>query len=46
MKPEWIAVVVNVIILAIYVWQRAEPGKILYWFGATCIVSGLLMMKG
>ena len=46
MKPEWIALAVNLLCFAFYVYQGAEPGKILYWIGATIITAGLLLMNG
>lgn len=45
-RPEWIALVVNLSILSRYAYERAEPGKILYWIGATLLTIGLLKMKG
>jgi hypothetical protein len=46
MKPEYLAIAVNLLCTSYYVWQRAELGKILYWAGATIITIGLLRMKG
>lgn len=46
MKPEYIPLVVNTVLLAWYAYHRAEPGKILYWLGATILTVGLLKMKG
>jgi hypothetical protein len=46
MRPELIALTVNALTLAWYIYQRAEPGKILYWTGAVILTIGLLKMKG
>lgn len=46
LKPEWLAITLNVTILARYAWQWQEPGKILYWAGACVLTAGLLLMKG
>jgi hypothetical protein len=45
-RPEWIALAVNTAATLYYIVHRAEPGKILYWIGATVITIGLLKMKG
>ena len=45
-RPEWLALTLNVTILARYAWQWSEPGKILYWLGACILTCGLLLMKG
>ena len=46
MKPEVLALAVNGLTLAYYVYQRAEPGKLLYWLGAVILTIGLMKMKG
>ena len=46
MKPEWIALVVNLIICGVYVYRGDELAKILYWSGAVLLATGLLFMKG
>lgn len=47
-RPEWLAIVVNVVIFLQYACcQRPlEPGKLLYWGGGMVIMAGVLMMKG
>ena len=46
MKPELIALTVNIVICTLYVWHGDEPEKVLYWFGAVIMTVGLLLMKG
>ena len=46
MKPEVLALVVNVFTLGYYTYHNAEPGKILYWLGAVLLTLGLMRMKG
>jgi hypothetical protein len=46
MKIELLPLAVNVLCFTYYLWQRAEPGKILYWLGAILLTLGLLKMKG
>lgn len=46
MKPELVALLVNIFCLAWYIVEGAEPGKVVYWIGATLITVGLLWMKG
>ena len=46
MKPELIALTVNIVICSLYVWHGDEPEKVLYWFGAVIMTVGLLLMKG
>lgn len=43
--PEVIPLVVNLSMLAAYIYRK-EPGKILYWAGATLLTVGLLKMRG
>ena len=44
---EWVALSVNVLILAVVCSQRPlQPGKVLYWMGATILVFGVIKMKG
>ena len=45
-KPEWVSLVVNALTLVTYVVRWSEPGKMLYWAGATLITAGLLLLKG
>lgn len=46
MKPEHIALAVNLMSSAYYIYHGAEPGKILYWIGATILTGGLCLMRG
>lgn len=46
MKPEYLALAVNLSSTIYYAWTRQEPGKIIYWIGATLITVGLIKMKG
>lgn len=46
LRPEWLALVLNIGILSRYIWLWNEPGKICYWTGACLITVGLLLMKG
>lgn len=54
MRIEVLPLIVNVTCLAYYLcngWGVRshipfEPGKVLYWFGATFLTIGLLRMKG
>ncbi len=46
LKPEYVSLALNVGILARYIWLWQEPGKILYWLGATILTVGLLLLKG
>lgn len=49
MKVEHLVLVLN---LGCFLWYLAtygkshEPGKVLYWLGATILMIGLLKMKG
>lgn len=46
-KPEYVTLVMNCLVLLRYVVTRPiEPGKLLYWLGATILTVGLLFMKG
>lgn len=45
-KPEWIALGLNICILASYLMKREEVGKILYWSGAVLLTMGLIKMRG
>lgn len=48
LRAEWLPLVVNLLLAFRYcVLQRpVQPGKILYWIGATLLTAGLLLMKG
>jgi hypothetical protein len=46
LTPEWIALAVNLCSLVYFVVKRAEPGKMLYWLGATILTAGLIKMRG
>lgn len=46
MKPEYVALTVNLSSTLFYIYTRQEPGKIIYWIGATLITVGLIKMKG
>ncbi len=43
---EVVPIAMNLCIIAIYVYRWDEPGKIVYWLGATILLVGILMMKG
>ena len=43
---EVLPLVINIGITIAYVVKADEPGKIMYWFGATILTVGLLWMKG
>lgn len=45
-RPEYFTLVMNLLVLARYVYLRQEPGKILYWLGACILTLGLIRMKG
>ena len=45
-KFELIPLVVNVSAFAYYLLLWSEPGKILYWLGASILTAGLLLMRG
>ncbi len=45
-KPEYVALAVNALSTLYYVYRWDEPGKIVYWIGATLITVGLAMMRG
>lgn len=45
LPPEIIPLVVNLAMLAAYIYRR-EPGKTLYWAGACLLTVGLLKMHG
>ena len=40
--PNWLALTLNTVILARYVWRWDESGRIIYWLGATLLTIGLL----
>ena len=46
MKIEVIPLMMNVGICVYYLWQWQEPGKAIYWGGASVLTLGLLFMKG
>lgn len=46
MRFEWLPLLVNITGFTYYLCKWAEPGKILYWLGATLLTAGLLKMKG
>lgn len=46
MKIEYLVVALNVVCFMWYLIKLQEPGKILYWLGATILMVGLLKMKG
>lgn len=46
LRPELLPLLVNLSMLAFYLTQRSELGKILYWLGATILTAGLLKMRG
>lgn len=46
MKFEIVPLVVNVSGFLYYLIRFTEPGKILYWLGASILTGGLLLMKG
>lgn len=43
-KPEIIALTMNMAILLLYLWRMEEPGRIVYWLGAVLLQLGLLMI--
>lgn len=44
---EVLALILNAAILLSFVFKRPfEPGKFLYWLGATILTIGLLKMRG
>ena len=45
-RPEVFAFVLNTACFFIYMIRGEEPGKILYWLGASVLTLGLLLMKG
>lgn len=49
MKVEHLVLALNLVCFLWYLstpgWSR-DPGKVLYWLGATILVIGLLKMKG
>lgn len=45
-RPEWLPLIVNLVMLAIYIVKRSEQGKILYWLGACLLTVGILKMRG
>jgi hypothetical protein len=45
-KVEIIPLVVNVLTTAFYVFKADEPGKLLYWLGASIVTVGLYLMRG
>lgn len=46
MKIDYLPLIVNIICCAWYILEGKEPGKMLYWGGATILVVGLIKMKG
>lgn len=46
LKPELLPLAVNLAVLGYHVVKWVEPGKILYWLGATILTAGLLKMQG
>lgn len=46
MRFEWIPLTVNVLAFSYYLVKWNQPGKTLYWLGATILTVGLLKMKG
>ena len=46
MRIELVALVTNIIILAWYIYQGDEIGKLIYWAGATLVMLGLMKMRG
>lgn len=45
-KPEFLPLTVNLISFGYYLFHGGEPGKSVYWLGATILTIGLLLMKG
>lgn len=45
-KVEYLSLGLNLVCCLWYVVKWQEPGKILYWLGATILMVGLLKMKG
>ena len=46
-NPEVIALWVNVLIFALFCFNRpVQPGKLLYWGGVIVLTVGLLKMRG
>ena len=45
-NPELLVFSLNVLCFFIYAIRGDEPGKILYWLGASVLMLGLLLMKG
>jgi hypothetical protein len=43
---EVVPIVMNLGIVAVFIYKWDEPGKIVYWAGATILVIGIWMMKG
>lgn len=39
-------IAVNTLMLLYYVFQDAEPGKILYWLGSVILTFGVFIMRG
>lgn len=46
MRVEVLPLIVNLCCLAYFIYKWQEPGKIIYWLGATLLTIGLLRMKG
>ena len=43
-RAEYIALVLNVLMTLAFLGQR-DFAKALYWFGATCVVLGVITMR-
>lgn len=43
---EFLPLVVNLMGFGYYAFKWEQPGKILYWLGASLLTMGLLKMKG
>lgn len=46
MKIEYLSLALNAVCFLWYAIQWKEPGKILYWLGATILIIGLVKMRG
>jgi hypothetical protein len=45
-KLEAAPILINLFLFLAYLWKWDEPGKVIYWLGATVLSVGLYIMKG
>ncbi len=46
-RPEYLVLFLNMVCVGYYLTRwRTEPGKLMYWLGASLLMVGLLRMKG